>query len=558
MGVIQNARQLGRTLKNAGRLKVIVGVFAKHGFTQILEKAKLGQFILDRVTHSAASDENLTTAQRVRMSFEELGPTFVKLGQLLATRPDLIPEHWVQEFEKLHTQVNPLPFEVIQTVLKSEFGEQLQNHYKTIDPQPLGSASIAQVHKAELANGQNVVIKVQRPGIIQTINDDLSVLYFLAELLEKYVAEVKAYSPLVIVDEFFKTLELETNFIVEANNIRRFTQNFVDDPDISIPKVYWQLTTEKVLTMDAMSGIPVSEDRALSQEGVVPEEIVKKGLKAYLKMVFKDGLFHGDLHAGNFFVQPFNKIGLIDFGVVGRLNHRTQSAIAAMLFALSKEDYERLAYEYIDLSPFNEEVDVDRFAKQLRDLVAPYYGLTLKNVNMGQLLLKSASIAARNHVTVPTELMLYFKSLVAVEGLGRRIDPDFDFLTYSLEFAGELIKLQYEPGRVLQDITQLARESRGFINSLPRQLSWYLKKVNSPDRFHRLSFKEADQMKAVIEKSFNLLFLGLIISALLLSSSILIHAENAPRLAGLPAFSTVGYVAALIFGLVAFLNYIRK
>lgn len=557
MRIVSATRQIGRTLKNAARLRVIVSVFVRHGFYNIAERIKLGQFIIERL-NPKADEEIYTIAERVRMSFEELGPTFVKLGQLLASRPDLVPEDFVHEFSKLHAKVNPLPFEVIEGVLREEFGNQLFERFQSFDPVPLGSASIAQVHKAVLKDGSTVVVKVQRPGIIQTINEDLNVLYFLAELLEKYVEESATFNPVGIVDEYFKTLDLETNFVVEANNIRRFAQNFASEPKIKIPRVYMDLTTERVLTMEALEGIPLSSPAALQQPGVDPDEITRLGLKAYLKMVFTDGLFHGDLHAGNFFIFPNNTIGLIDFGVVGRLNNRTQSAIANMLFALSKEDYERMAHEYIDLAPFNEQINVDLFAKELRDLVAPFYGLTLKNVNMGKLLLKSSSIAARHHVQVPTELMLYFKSLVSIEGLGNRIHKDFDFLQYSLQFASELIKTQYEPGKVMQDLTQLARESRSFINSLPRQLNFLLRKINSPKHTFKLKIDDVQDLKRSVEVSFNLLFLGIIMSSLVLSASYIYVHDHANLFNGFPTMSLVGYLTAGFLGVVAFFNYIKK
>lgn len=549
MKIISAGKQIGRTLKNAARLRTIVGVFAKHGFHNVAERIKLGQFLLERF--SAKSDiEKFSIAERIRMSFEELGPTFVKLGQLLATRPDLVPEDFVYEFEKLHDRVNPLPFETIEQVLKEEFGNQLYEYFQSFDPVPLGSASIAQVHKAKLKNGAEVVIKVQRPGIVLTINEDLNVLYFLAGLLETYLEETRPFNPVGIVDEYFKTLDLETNFVVEGNNIRRFAQNFASDLHIKIPKVYMEYTTERVLTMEALTGIPVSSEEALKQPGVVPEELVRRGLKAYLKMVFSDGLFHGDLHAGNFFVMPNNDIGLIDFGVVGRLNQRTQSAIANMLMALAREDYERLAYEYIDIAPFSEHVNVDLFAKELRDLVAPYYGLTMKNVNLGKILLKSSSIAARHHIRVPTELMLYFKSLVSIEGLGKKILSDFDFLSQSMEFAAELVKHQYEPGKMVQDLTQLARESKSLISNMPRQLNFLLRKVNSPNYATKIKIPELVEVKKSIENSSNLLFLGVIIGSLLLSGSLVFGSD--------PQHGFIFYGIAAGVGVIAFFNYLKK
>ncbi len=557
MKILSTGRQIGRTLKNAGRLRVIVTVFARHGFANVAERIKLGRFVLERLS-SQADEERYTIAERIRMSFEELGPTFVKLGQVLASRPDLVPEDFVTEFSKLHDRVSPLSFDVIESVLKEEFGAQLYEHFQSFDPTPLGSASIAQVHKAVLKDGTHVVVKVQRPGIIQTINEDLSVLYFLAELLEKYVEETQTFSPVAIVDEYFKTLDLETNFVVEANNIRRFAQNFKDEPRIRIPQVHFNLTTERVLTMEAFEGLTLSAESSLKQPGVDPDEIIRLGLKAYLKMVFVDGLFHGDLHAGNFFIFPNNTIGLIDFGVVGRLNNRTQSAIANMLLALSKEDYERLAYEYIDLAPFDERTNVDVFAKELRDLVAPYYGLTLKNVNMGKILLRSSSVAGRHHIKVPTELMLYFKSLVAIEGLGNRIQKDFDFLQYSLQFAGELVKTQYDPSRMMQDLSQLARESRNLINGLPRQISFLLRKINSPGHSFKLRVEDIQDLKRSIEVSFNLLFLGIIIGSLVLSASFIYVHDKENLISGFPAMSFFGYLFAGFLAIVAFFNYIKK
>jgi ubiquinone biosynthesis protein len=469
-----------------------------------------------------------------------------------------VPADFVTQFEKLHDRVQPLPFEIIEQVLKDEFGPALYEKFISFDPAPLGSASIAQVHKARLADGTDVVVKVQRPGLIQKINDDLNVLYFLAELLETYVPETRAFSPMGIVDEYFKTLDLETNFVVEANNLRRFSQNFKSDPNIKIPKVYFDLTTEKVLTLEALNGVPLSAENSLRQEGIDTAEVIRRGLRAYLKMVFIDGLFHGDLHAGNFFVLPNNQIGLIDFGVVGRLNNKAQSGIASMLMALAKEDYERMAYDFIDLAPFDETIDADKFAKELRDLIAPFYGLTLKNVNLGRLLMDSSSIAAKNNIIVPTELMMFFKSLVHIESLGKKIHPEFDFLSYSLEFAGELVKNQYDPNRMVQDLAQVARDSKSLLSHLPRQLHFMLKKVNSPGHAFRMQIKELEDIKKSIESSFNLLFLGVIIAALLMSASIIYILPTENHIYGIPTMSFAGYWFAVILGIIAFINYIRK
>ncbi len=533
-----------------------MGVFAKNGFRSVAEKINLGRFVLDRMNRSGV--ENLTPAERMRLSFEELGPTFVKLGQLLATRPDLVPSDFVDEFKKLHDQVSALPFGDIRKVIEGELGCDLHETFEVFEPLPLGAASIAQVHRATLKNGEAVVVKVQRPGIVETIQQDVGILYFIADLLEKYAPETRAFNPVGIVDEFFKTLELETNFIIEANNIRRVSENFRNESSIKIPQVYLECSTRRILVLEALQGIPLSNRAALLQEGIDREKFMNEGLRCYLKMVFKDGLFHGDLHAGNLFVMADGRIGLIDFGIVGRLNRKSQNTIANMFVALYTEDYERMAYEYVELAPFNDRVDLDRFAKDLRDLLAPYFGLSTKNVDFGKLLMESTAIAARYHLVMPSELMLFFKSIVTVEGMGRLVLKDFDFLAQAMAFASELVKTRYEPERVKEDLLYLARDSASLLAILPKQLKQMVRKINHPDFSLKHKIHGVDELKRSVETGSNIIFLGFVIGSLILSASILQIVDKEPKLLNLPFMSAISYGLAVVLSAVAFYNYIRK
>lgn len=532
-------------------------MFAKHGLRNLVEKINLGNFLHSSAT-AQIEKEQLSLPTRLRLSFEELGPTFIKFGQLMASRPDLVPEDYLQEMTLLQDQVQPLDFNVIESVLKEELGPDWKKSFLSVEERPLGSASIAQVHRAKLSNGTQVVIKVQRPGLLQTINDDLNVLYFIAELLETYVPEVRPFNPTGMVDEYFKTLELETNFVVEANNIRKFKENFKNEEKIKIPDIYFDLVTERILVMEELLGKCLSQDGALSQPGVNADEIIKIGLRAYLKMVFIDGFFHGDLHAGNFFVFPESKIGLIDFGVVGRLNSKSQSAIVNMLLALSKEDYMQLAYEYVDIAPFSETVNVDLFARELQSLISPYFGLTTKHVNVGRILMSSSSVAANHGLSVPTELMMFFKSIVSIEGLGQKILPDFDFLQNTLLMIGEVAQNQFQPTKFVDEATFLFRESRGFLKTLPRQLNLMVRKMNNPGHRTKVHVDGIEELRRSFEISFNLLFLGIIIASLILSSSLIYTHESSWMVKGMPGFSLIGYVTAAALGIVAFINYIKK
>ena len=536
-------------------------MFAKHGLRNLVEKLNLDNFLQSTLSSPSSEKEHLSVPQRLRLSFEELGPTFIKFGQLLAARPDLIPDDYVEEMAFLHDQVQPLEFKTIEMVLHQELGPNWTDQIISIEKSVLGSASIAQVHRAKLKNGQSVVLKVQRPGIVQTINDDLNVLYFIAELLEKYIPEIRPFNPVGMIDEYFKTLELETNFVVEANNMRKMKELFKNDLDVVIPTVNFELTTEKVLVMQELDGQPLSKIESLQSLNINADEIIKKGLKTYLKMVFVDGFFHGDLHAGNFFVMPDHKIGLIDFGVVGRLNSKTQSAIVNMLLALSKEDYLRLAYEYVDLTPYSEEVNVDLFAKDLQAVIAPYYGLTLKNVNIGRILMSSSSVAAEHGLTVPTELMLFFKSIVSIEGLGQRISKDFDFLSYILSQVGDVAQSLFQPVKMANEAGLLFRESRTFITALPRQLNLIFRKLNSPNHHSKILVTGLDDLTKSISNSFNLLFLGVIMASLILSSSMIYtstYMTEIGLIAGIPNLSLIGFLLAGFLGVVAFFNYINK
>lgn len=453
----------------------------------------------------------------MRICFEQLGPTFVKLGQLLATRPDLIPLEFSKEFRKLHDQVSGVPFSEIEGILTSHFGAPLSEVFKSFEETPLAAASIAQVHRAQLKDGSAVVVKVQRPGIERIIQEDLQILRSLAELADRYIPEIRPYNPIGIVNEFGRAIEQETNFVLEANNVRRFSQKFNNDSIIKIPEVYSQYTGRRVLVLEELEGQPLTHGEALKRTHGHLEDTIKRALMSYLKLVYTDGLFHGDLHAGNVFLLKDGRIGLIDFGIVGRLSRKTQNAIANFFLALADEDYDRLAYLYVDLAPFTERVDVDEFARDIRDLIAPYFGLTMKNVNLGRLLMDSTSIATKHGLVLPPELVLFFKSVVSLEGMGRMLLKDFDFLNYSMEFAKELVQVRMmEPKRMFSDASVLARDMNSLIAMLPRQIKQGLRRVNDPDFSLRVQIKDVESLRRSFERGAWIVFCGLVASALIL------------------------------------------
>ena len=506
-------------LRSAARLQKILTVFARHGFQDLIERVKLGRFFVEKVLSKDL--EHLSTAERLRLSFEQLGPTFVKLGQLLAARSDLLPEEYIEEFKKLHDNVMPLTHEELKGVLQEHFPNGVEDAFASFDDEPLAAASIAQVHRATLKTGERVVVKIQRPGIGRIIREDLDILRMLAELVEKYIAEARFFNPTGVIAEFKKQFEMEMNFVVEANNIRRFAHNFRSEPNIKIPVVYTDLTNPKILVMEALEGIPLSQKASLEQEGIERELLIRRGLKAYFKMVYTDGLFHGDLHAGNILVLPNNQIGMIDFGVVGRLNKKTQSAIAAMFVALAEEDYDRLAYLYVELAPYTDAVDVDEFAKDIRDLIAPYFGLSIRHVNLGKILLQSTSLAVKHGLVLPSDLVLFFKSIVTIEGMGRLILKDFDLLAISMEFAQELVEAKAEPAKWIKETGWVMRDVNSVLTAFPRQFKQLMRKVNSPDFALKIQATQMSELQCSIEQAGRMVFWGLVLSGALIAGAIL-------------------------------------
>lgn len=536
-------------------MRAILKVLAKYGFQDVVQKSNLSGYLPGSWTPDELS--NLTTAQRFRLALEELGPTFIKLGQLLASRPDIIPPDVVEELKKLHDQVPSVAFEDIHKVLERNYGAKLSAKFLDIEKKPLGSASIAQVHRATLATGESVVLKIQKPGIAKTIREDINVLKFIVDALEKYFPESRLFNPRQLVNEFSYSLDLETNFVVEGNNVRRFYENFKSNTDVVIPKVYLDLSCAEVLVLEYLEGtsLRAAEPTITTEER---EKLMQVGLQAYFDMVFKHGLFHGDLHAGNLIVLTSGKVGFIDFGMVGRLSRRTKTAIANMFVALATEDYDRLAYEYLELSSQSIDVDRDDFARDLRMLFSPFYGLNMSDVNSGRLLIDSASVAYKHKVYLPSELLLFFKSIVTLEGLGKSVKEDFDLLPYIFDFSAEIVRLKYDPVLLVDDISTLSREWSSLLKSLPADIKNYARKVNQSDYAKRIEFKESEQLFKLVAQLAYLLYFAILIAGLVIGGSMAAGYQHMPSYYDVPILSWGLYGMALFMGFFASWHYIRR
>ncbi len=537
-------RQISQAVKNVKRLRQIVAVFAKHGFNEVIENIKLGKFspamFKAKAKTIGETTDEVTLPERLRAAFEELGPTFVKLGQLLSTRPDIIPDRYIEEFTHLQDNVKPLDYESVRKILEEELGQdKFEEIFCELKQEPLASASIAQAHEAMLNTGEKVVLKIQRPGIKKSIETDISILAFIADLLEKYIPESRVFNPKIIVEEFFRVLSFELDFKIEANNTIKMAENFAMVSDVVIPKVYKELSSSKVLVLERIDGIRVNDVKAMESLGVDKKRIVDIGARACFKSVMFDGFFHGDLHGGNLFVLPGNRLGIIDFGIVGRLSKKARKQFASMVLALVTEDYENLCYQYAELGNAASSIDFDSFQREIQSMLSPFMGLPLKELNVGRILLDSTRIATKYKISVPGDWMLVFKSIFTIEGMGRILDPDFDMLTMAKDLARDLVKKQYSPQAIAKDSLWTLKELGLLLQVLPRQIRWMFKKFNSNDFAIEIKSDEIENIGKQLELGNRRMGYSIMAAGLFVAASVSIESHSVYKFMGYPIFSVI-------------------
>ena len=555
---MKTGRQLGQAVKNVQRLGQMIAVFKKYGFMDVVDRLNLGKFLPSKKSETAEKIAEYSPQKRLRLAFEELGPTFVKLGQLLSTRSDLLPESYIEEFTHLQDQVQPLSFDVVASVIEAELGKKLEDAFLEFKKAPLAAASIAQVHEATLLSGEKVVVKVQRPGIDKIIETDISLLAFVATLLERYIPETRVIGPTTIVAEFFQTLNYELDFVVEANNIKKITENTADTPEVVLPKVYKNLSTHKVLTLEKFEGIRVNDLKALDAAGVDRKKIVEIGAKTFFKWVMMDGLFHGDLHGGNLFILPGNRLGIIDFGIVGRLSQKSRDQLTSMVVSLMTEDYENLCYEYAELGSAGVAIDFDGFQREVRNSLSPYLGLSISEMNVGRILIEATQIATQYQIKVPGDWMLVFKAIVTIEGMGRALDPEFDLLKIGQSLMGDLMKNQYSPQRLSKELTWVAKDSAQLLKILPRQIRWMFRKFNSNDFAFEIKSRELQDLRWQLDLNNRRMILGILCVGLFVASSLSMNLTYGKMIFGYPFFGVIYFFLACFMLFLVVMGFLKK
>lgn len=561
-----NILRVSRTYKSGKRLRQIINVFLKHGFGQVIEQVQLGRYIpFKKRLRSFGTWPALkspTVPERLRMAFAELGPSFIKLGQLLSSRPDLVTVLFASELKKLQDDVPPFPEHEARQIIESEFGRPLNEVFSSFDERPIAAASIAQVHKATLIDGSDVIIKVQRPGIREQIESDVNILFTIARLLDRYVSESRFFNPIGIVDEFSRTIRKELDFTEEGRNCTRFRRNFEGFSGIYIPKIYARYVTEKVLVMERVEGTRIDDIKAIEKMGFDRCELARTGVNAFFKQILEDGFFHADPHPGNIIVMPSGDITFVDFGIVGRVSDEMKGTMANTFLALMRKDFDGLIDQYLALGMFAEHTDIDIFRREFKadlvDFMEPLYDLTLQEFDLSIYLDMITRLAIKHNLKMPSDLLLINKAMLILENIGRQLDPMFNFIAAAEPYAARLLQERISPSRFYEKAKDNIGEFSDFVSIFPRQMKQIIRKVLKDDIHIKMYHINLPEFIKDMDRSSNRISFAMLVSAMILSSAIL-HASGAgPTIFGFSLLALSAFGFAFLLGVWLIISIIRS
>jgi ubiquinone biosynthesis protein len=517
---------IGR-LKKIGRLKQIVMIFANHGFGAVIDQLHIPQYFkLGKQSNnrpSGTEDAKLSVGERLRLSLEELGPTFVKLGQIMSTRPDLLPTQIIRELEKLQDSVPPFSIDEVRMIIEAELGDRMENLYSVFEEQPMAAASIGQVHRARLLSGKNVVVKVQRPGIQQDIELDLGILRDVAYFVDTRTRLGKLYSFSKMADEFETTLQNEMNFLVEGENAEAFRLNFLHDPATHVPEISWIHTSMRVLTMGEIRGIPLKNLEALDEAGLDKSRIARNLASSLLHQILRDGFFHGDPHPGNIMILQDNAVVFLDLGMVGKLSPQRKNQFLKMLMGITLKDSKLIVQAIIDLDAMADRINLKCLEKDIDRLRDEVLSVPLSQIKIGEVFNDVFHLAFTYNITIPSEFTMLAKSLVTLEGLVGQLDPDLNVLEIAEPIAGKLVFTLFSPEKIGKGILAGAMDYGNLIRNFPSAIVNFLAKLEHDDFTMHLALKEDDRHASRMDDwNIRLVFSVVILSISMLMSALII------------------------------------
>ena len=551
------------TVRDLGRLQEIAGVLIRYGFGDMVRRIGMSA-ALERTGRMLHWDDpeamaHMAPPERVRCAMQDLGPTFVKLGQVMATRVDLLTPEWTTELGKLQNAVPALPFAQVRPQLVEDLGADPEAVFERLEETPLAAASLAQTHRAWLADGSAVVLKVRRPGIRDTVEADLRLMARLAEIVEERAPDLRRYHPAEVVQQFSASLRRELDFAAEGRNAERIAANFAGHDEVVVPRVYWEWTSERLNVQECLQGIAGTDLAAVDAAGLDRAQLAATGAGIVLKMVLEDGFFHADPHPGNIFYLPDGRIGVIDFGMVGRVSEQRRFQIVQLLHGLVERESAPVADVLMEWGEGGGEVDEARLQADVGAFVDQYRGVPLKDLRMGVMLTDVTTILRDNGLSLPPDLALMIKAFLTLEGMGRQLDPDFDMAGAARPFLQRVVLQRYSPRTLLKRGRRTALDAMELVGDLPRELRRLLRTA----RRGRLHMQvEVTSLKAFgeqVDRAANRLTMGVITAALVVGSSIVMNsAGGGVSSRWLLALGVLGFVGAGLIGLWILLSIWRS
>lgn len=538
------------TLTYRGRFRQIVKILAKHGFGFVLMELGLGWLApFSKSFPGKNKHSTYSRPEHLRLAIEELGTTFIKLGQILSTRADLLPPEYLDELVKLQSEIAPIETNLIIDEIEGELGLELDLLFAEFDRDPLAAASIGQVHRAVLHNGDEVVVKVQRPGVSEMVNKDLDILHSLAQLASKRTQIGKMVDPERLIEEFSTSLRSELNYVQEGRNAERFQKIFAGDEGIYIPKIYWDFTTRRVITIERINGFRADNIEELESNKINRHKVAVQASNLFMKLVFEVGYFHADPHPGNLLIMKDGTIGLLDFGMVGSIDEDTQEDLVKLFVAVIRRDTETIVDMLLNMGVTPVSVDRKKIKEDVQMFIGRYYGLPLAEISMAHVTSEVLNVAYRHRLRMPVSLSLLAKTILMSEGLGRRLDPNFNLIEIVTPYAQNLIKRQYSPDRLFKKVSQTLYDYGELGISLPRLLLQLMRKAQDGNLVMGMEMRGTEHIMTQLNNMVNRLSVSTLTASFIMGLSIMLavfHPKGWEWFAGW--IFAIGFITASMMG----------
>lgn len=514
-------------LRGFRRFWKILRVFTKHGCGDMVAYMFRGKDKSSQTREGLPVRPKFPSPERIRMAFEELGPSFIKLGQLLSTRADIFPPEYIEEFRKLQDQVPPEPFPAIKAIIETTLKRPLYDIFQEFDPQSIAAASVAQVHAAKLYTGEKVAVKVVRPGIDKMIQDDIRLMYYLAEKIENHFELGKILGAVNLVKEFERTIFKELDMSIEAGNIEKFRKNFKEIEEIYIAEVNWEFNSKSVLVMEFIEGIKMDQVATLIEHQIDPKEIAMIGLRSLSRQLMEFGFFHADPHPGNTLVMVDGRVSLVDFGIMGYLDEAMMLQIANVFLGYAEHDYDLIMEALLDAGLINEEtMDLAAFKRDLRQMSEPFYGRSLQTISVKDVYDEVMELVMRYQIRLPRDLLLLFKTFVQTESLGKILGSDAGILEVMKPYAKKLLQRGYDARKFFKSMGKDAHKTGNLMRMTPKFVHDILKQTAQGRQRIELNHTGFQSLNQHIEKGINRMTVGLIISASIVAGSLVLNSTK--------------------------------